>query len=87
MKRLTPCKLLKSAVDFMLMYWLVILDAKRMIGRKFKDDTVQADMKQWSFDVVDDNTKPKIKVDYKGETKTFFPEEVSSILITIKSIV
>ena len=48
-----------------------------MIGRKFSDKDVQDDMKHWSFKVVDDNTKPKIQVEYKGETKTFFPEEVS----------
>lgn len=49
-----------------------------MIGRKFSDNEVQSDMKQWSFNVVDDNTKPKIQVEYKGETKTFFPEEVGN---------
>lgn len=48
-----------------------------MIGRKFDDATVQADMKHWPFEVINDNTKPKIKVEYKGEVKTFFPEEVS----------
>merc|ERR1712202_119141 len=39
------------------------------------------DMKQWSFNVVDDNTKPKVQVEYKGETKTFFPEEISSMVL------
>merc|ERR1712183_1093959 len=38
-----------------------VFDAKRLIGRKFQDDTVQTDMKQWSFNVVDDNTKPKVQ--------------------------
>merc|ERR1711889_49203 len=38
-------------------------------------------MKHWSFKVVDDNTKPKVQVDYKGETKTFFPEEISSMVL------
>merc|ERR1712240_210129 len=33
------------------------------------------------FTVVDDNTKPKVQVDYKGETKTFFPEEISSMVL------
>ncbi|XP_055601461.1 heat shock 70 kDa protein cognate 4-like [Uranotaenia lowii] len=59
-----------------------IFDAKRLIGRKFDDPTVQADMKHWPFDVVSDGGRPKMKVDYKGETKTFFPEEISSMVLT-----
>lgn len=45
--------------------WFLISDAKRLIGRKFNDTTVQSDMKHWSFDVVDESTKPKVKVEYK----------------------
>jgi heat shock 70kDa protein 1/2/6/8 len=48
-----------------------------LIGRRFDDATVQGDMKHWPFEVVSDAGKPKIQVAYKGETKTFFPEEVS----------
>ncbi|XP_066141245.1 heat shock 70 kDa protein cognate 4 [Euwallacea fornicatus] len=59
-----------------------IFDAKRLIGRRFDDTTVQADMKHWPFEVINDNTKPKIKVEYKGESKTFFPEEISSMVLT-----
>merc|ERR1712142_1435074 len=58
-----------------------IFDAKRLIGRKFDDATVQADMKQWPFTVVNEATKPKLKVEYKGEDKTSFPEEVSSMIL------
>ncbi|CAD6245178.1 GSCOCT00013567001.2-RA-CDS [Cotesia congregata] len=58
-----------------------IFDAKRLIGRRFDDPTVQADMKHWPFEVVNDAGKPKIKVQYKGELKTFFPEEVSSMVL------
>uniref|UniRef100_A0A336M731 Heat shock 70 kDa protein cognate 4 n=1 Tax=Culicoides sonorensis TaxID=179676 RepID=A0A336M731_CULSO len=58
-----------------------IFDAKRLIGRKFNDATVQQDMKLWPFEIVQDNGKPKIKVEYKGETKTFFPEEISSMVL------
>ena len=32
--------------------------------------------------VVSDGGKPKIQVDYKGETKTFFPEEISSMVLS-----
>jgi L1 cell adhesion molecule like protein len=59
-----------------------IFDAKRLIGRKFEDASVQGDMKHWPFTVISDGGKPKLQVDYKGETKTFFPEEISSMVLT-----
>jgi len=58
-----------------------VFDAKRLIGRKFNDAAVQGDMKQWPFTVVNDNSKPKVQVDYKGEKKLFFPEEISSMVL------
>eukprot|EP00164_Ancoracysta_twista_P000448 GFYU01000607.1.p1 GENE.GFYU01000607.1~~GFYU01000607.1.p1 ORF type:complete len:633 (+),score=243.70 GFYU01000607.1:64-1962(+) len=60
-----------------------IFDAKRLIGRKVSDATVQSDMKHWPFKVLSkDGDKPVIQVDYKGEQKDFFPEEVSSMVLT-----
>ncbi|XP_073838973.1 heat shock protein 70 cognate 4 [Musca autumnalis] len=59
-----------------------IFDAKRLIGRKFDDAAVQADMKHWPFDVVNVDSKPKIQVVYKDEKKTFFPEEISSMVLS-----
>jgi len=58
-----------------------VFDAKRLIGRRFEDQIVQADMKHWPFDVISDDSKPKIQVSYKGETKNFFPEEISSMVL------
>ncbi|KAI5479901.1 heat shock cognate 70 [Pseudohyphozyma bogoriensis] len=58
-----------------------VFDAKRLIGRKFADAEVQADMKHWPFRVVDKGTKPMIEVEYKGEKKTFSPEEISSMVL------
>ena len=58
-----------------------VFDAKRLIGRRFDESNVQSDMKYWPFDVVNDQGKPKIKVEFKGETKTFLPEEVSSMVL------
>ena len=59
-----------------------IFDAKRLIGRKFNDDTVQKDAKLWPFEVINDNSKPKVKVEYKYEEKVFSPEEISSMVLT-----
>lgn len=58
------------------------LDAKRLIGRRFDDSVVQSDMKHWPFNVINDNTRPKVQVEYKGETKSFYPEEISSMVLT-----
>nr|KAG5693388.1 hypothetical protein BaRGS_015675 [Batillaria attramentaria] len=58
-----------------------VFDAKRLIGRRFTDSTVQKDMKHWPFKVVNDGGKPKVQVTYKGETKTLAPEEVSSMVL------
>jgi len=59
-----------------------VFDAKRLIGRKYDDTTVQQDMKHWPFKVVDVESKPKIEVEYKCDRKSFTPEEVSSMVLT-----
>jgi len=64
-----------------------VFDAKRLIGRRFEDPAVQMDMKHWPFLIVNDGGKPKIRVEYKSDTKTFFPEEISSmVLVKMKEI-
>ena len=59
-----------------------IYDAKRLIGRKFEDTTVQADIKSFPFCVKANGDKPIIEVSYKGEKKTFQSEEISSMVLT-----
>eukprot|EP00976_Prorocentrum_cordatum_P100671 1192320-Prorocentrum_minimum.AAC.2 len=65
-----------------------VFDAKRLIGRKFQDATVQSDIKLWPFTVKPgDGDKPMIEVEYKGENKSFSSEEVSSmILVKMKEV-
>ncbi|VEU20864.1 DEKNAAC101653 [Brettanomyces naardenensis] len=58
-----------------------VFDAKRLIGRKFDDPEVQNDMKHWPFKVINDGGKPKIQVEFKGETRVFTPEEISSMVL------
>jgi heat shock protein 1/8 len=63
-------------------------DAKRLIGRKFTDDVVKNDIKHYSFKVIGDTDQScLIETEYKGETKRFHPEEISSmVLIKMKEI-
>lgn len=61
-----------------------VFDAKRLIGRKFTDPSVQSDKKHFPFTVTEDvaTSKPSIQVKHKGELKKFSPEEISSMVLT-----
>jgi heat shock 70kDa protein 1/2/6/8 len=67
-----------------------IFDAKRLIGRKFSDKTVQEDIKTFPFTVKQgDNDRPLIEVNAGvnlnasvNEKKTFYPEEISAMVLT-----
>ncbi|XP_038071483.1 heat shock 70 kDa protein IV-like [Patiria miniata] len=64
-----------------------IFDAKRLIGRKFNDPPVQADMKHWPFTVINKGGKPMLEAEYMGEKKQFTPEEISSmVLVKMKEV-
>ncbi|KAH0905026.1 hypothetical protein HID58_044529, partial [Brassica napus] len=65
-----------------------VFDAKRLIGRRFNDSSVQSDMKLWPFKIIGGPAeKPMIVVNYKGEDKEFAAEEISSmILIKMREI-
>merc|ERR1711985_5364 len=66
-----------------------VFDAKSLIGRKFDDQSsttsswIKTDMKHWPFGVISGPTnKPLIQVEFKHETKTFAPEEISAMILT-----
>eukprot|EP00416_Gambierdiscus_australes_P037747 CAMPEP_0171109960 /NCGR_PEP_ID=MMETSP0766_2-20121228/71076_1 /TAXON_ID=439317 /ORGANISM="Gambierdiscus australes, Strain CAWD 149" /LENGTH=677 /DNA_ID=CAMNT_0011571767 /DNA_START=117 /DNA_END=2150 /DNA_ORIENTATION=- len=62
-----------------------VFDAKRLIGRKFSDPIVQADLKLWPFKVIPDGTadeKPMIEIYFQNVVKQFHPEEISSMVLT-----
>ena len=65
-----------------------VFDAKRLIGRKFSESSVQSDMKHWPFTVIQGvGGKPVIEVVFNGEKKSFTPEEISAmILVKMKEI-
>lgn len=59
-----------------------VFDAKRLIGRKFSDSVVKADMQLWPFKVTEGSQgRPVIEVSFKGEKRQFFPEEISSMVL------
>merc|ERR1719491_2216013 len=53
-----------------------------LIGRRFKDSTVQKDMKLLPFKITDKGGKPMISAKVKNEDKVMAPEEVSSMVLT-----
>ena len=62
--------------SFMFQFWKLcanhpkVFDAKRLIGRKFADPIVQADIKLWPFKcVAGQGDKPMIIVNAQGEAR------------------
>lgn len=59
-----------------------VFDAKRLIGRKYADPIVTSDAKLWPFKIKEGSQgRPVIEVNYKGELRTFFPEQISSMVL------
>jgi heat shock protein 1/8 len=58
-----------------------VFDSKRLIGKSFNDEKMTTILKHLSYNVVNKDNKPFIEVDYKGETKTFSPEEVGAMIL------
>jgi len=57
-----------------------IFDAKRMIGRNFTDDTVQADMKLLPYAVINKDGKPAFHIPILD--RSYLPEEISAMILT-----
>jgi len=64
-----------------------VYDAKRMIGRRYSEKTIQKDIKLWPFEVVNREGKPYVKVNYQGGERTFAPEEISAMVLTKMKLV
>ncbi|PGH10069.1 hsp75-like protein [Blastomyces parvus] len=58
-----------------------VFDIKRLIGRRFDDPIVKKDVESWPFKVIDQGGNPLVQVQYLGETKTFSPQEISSMVL------
>ncbi|KFA63583.1 hypothetical protein S40285_04115 [Stachybotrys chlorohalonatus IBT 40285] len=58
-----------------------IFDVKRLIGRKFNEKEVQADIKHFPYKVISKDGKPLVQVEVSGENKNFTPEEISAMIL------
>eukprot|EP01048_Picozoa_sp_COSAG05_P019564 COSAG05_NODE_3095_length_2326_cov_2.168388_1_plen_490_part_01 len=58
-----------------------VFNAKRLIGRRFADPSVQADANTQPFKLADNAGRPAIQVEYKRQPRTFTPEEISSMIL------
>ncbi|KAH0558929.1 hypothetical protein GP486_004443 [Trichoglossum hirsutum] len=59
-----------------------VFDALRLIGRRYSDAEVQADMKHFPFQVLEKKGKPVISVEYRGNTRHLTPEEILSMILS-----
>ncbi|XP_002468091.1 heat shock cognate 70 kDa protein [Sorghum bicolor] len=59
-----------------------IFEVKRLIGRRFRDNSVQEDIKLWPFKVVAGRQdRPTIVVQHEGKERQLMPEEISSMVL------
>jgi len=58
-----------------------LFDMKHFIGRRFKDSSVQKEMKRLPFAIVEQDGKPMMKVKVNRADKLMSPEEVSSMVL------
>ena len=59
-----------------------VFDIKRILGQKFTDDSVQADLAHFPYTVIPDrNDLPLVQVQYRGQEKTFKPEQISALIL------
>jgi endoplasmic reticulum chaperone BiP len=59
-----------------------VFDAKRLIGRKYSDKSVQADKKLMPFQIVSDEMdQPRIRIHHDGKDTNFAPEEISAMIL------
>ncbi|CAL6038398.1 Heat_shock protein 70 [Hexamita inflata] len=64
-----------------------IFDIKRLIGRRFVDDSVQRDIKHFPYKIIDVESKPYVEVTEfdpktkKPSVKRYSPEEISAFIL------
>ena len=64
-----------------------VFDIKRLMGMNYDDKKCQQDLEHLSYKVIDQENRPMVEVEIKGEKKLFTPQEISAqILRKMKEI-
>lgn len=58
-----------------------VFDVKRLIGRDYSEESVQADKNLVPYNIVASKNKPMIEVEVAGEKSKFAPEELSAMIL------
>jgi len=58
-----------------------VYDVKRLIGRRFDEESVQQNMKHFSFDVVNENNKPMVRIERNNKVTNYSPEQISAFIL------
>ena len=61
---------------------------KRLIGLNFESEDINNWKKYWPFDIIKDpeSNKPKLQINYQGQTKSFYIEEILAVKEAVISV-
>ncbi|KAK8882644.1 hypothetical protein M9Y10_045286 [Tritrichomonas musculus] len=59
-----------------------IFGIKRLMGLRYSDKALQDELKRLPYKVVNQDNRPYVQVEFKGETKLFSPEEISAMVLS-----
>jgi heat shock protein 5 len=59
-----------------------IFDVKRLIGRKFQEESVQQDMKLLPYRIVNKDNRPYVVIRYEETARAYAPEEISAMVLS-----
>ena len=59
-----------------------IFGIKRLMGLRYSDKSLQDETKRLPYKVIEQDNRPYVQVEFKGETRLFSPEEISAMILS-----